>query len=206
MDASDIRILSAAAALPGPPVDNATLARRLGLAGVWEQWIDTYIGSCTRHLSVDLDSGAITSTLVDLGVEAGRQALKSAGMRPEDIDVMVFASATPDALLPTTVNLVADRLGINDVASYQLQSGCSGAYQAIDLGRQMLLTPGRRNALVLGGDVLAKHFDLNLDITKMSPNELAGNGGGTAGGEPGDRSGPRAGPERGVVRAGRPAS
>lgn len=172
MDASEIRIVSAAAALPGPPVDNATLARRFGLDALWEQWIDTYIGTGTRHLAVDLDSGAITSTLVDLGETAGRQALRNAGMAPEDIDVLVFASATPDALLPTTVNLVAERLGINDVASYQLQSGCSGAYQAVDLGRQMLLTSGRRNALVMGGDVLAKHFDLTLDMAKMAPGEL----------------------------------
>ncbi|MET9558533.1 3-oxoacyl-ACP synthase III family protein [Streptomyces sp. NPDC006645] len=172
MDASDIRILSAASALPGPPVDNAALARRFGLDRLWEQWVDTFIGTGTRHLAVDLDSGEITSSLVDLGAEAGRLALERADLRPSDIDVIVFASATPDALLPTTVNLVAERLGINDIPSYQLQSGCSGAYQALALARQLLLARDCRNALVLGGDVLVKHFDLTIDMRKLAPAEL----------------------------------
>ncbi|GAB2926578.1 3-oxoacyl-ACP synthase III family protein [Streptomyces mayteni] len=172
MDATDIRILSAGSALPGPPVDNATLARRFGMDQLFQQWIDTFIGTGTRHLAVDLDSGEVTATLVDLGERAARLAIERAGLTTPDIDVLVFASATPDALLPTTVNLVADRLGINDVPTYQVQSGCSGAYQAIDLGRQLLLTPGRRHALVMGGDVLVKHFDLSMDVSRLAPPEL----------------------------------
>ncbi|WP_194916647.1 3-oxoacyl-ACP synthase III family protein [Catenulispora rubra] len=171
-DVSDFRLLSAGSALPGPPLDNAALARRLRLDGVWSQWIDEFIGPGTRHLALDLEDGCATATLVDLGAEAGRRALDAAGMRARDVDVMVFASATPDSLLPTTVNLVAERLGVNGIPTYQLQSGCAGAYQAIDLGRQLLLAPGRRNALVLGGDILVKHFDLDIDVGKLSPGEL----------------------------------
>ncbi len=172
MDDAGIRILSAGSALPGPPLDNKALAERLHLDRLWEQWIEIYIGTGTRHLALDLESGAVTSTLVDLGEAAALKALERAGLRADEIDVMVFASATPDSLLPTTVNLVAERLGVNDIPTYQLQSGCAGAYQAIDLGCQLLLAPGRRNALVMGGDILVKHFDLDLDVAKLSPNEL----------------------------------
>ncbi|NUP39671.1 MAG: 3-oxoacyl-ACP synthase III family protein [Streptomyces sp.] len=169
---SDVLVLSAGSALPGPPLDNSALARRLRLEPVWEQWIDTYIGPGTRHLALDFASGEVACSLVDLGEQAARKALERAAVSPEDIDVMVFASATPDSLLPATVNLVAERLGVNNITTFQIQSGCAGAYQAIDLGCQLLRAPGRRNALVMGGDVLVKHFDLNVDTTALSPGEL----------------------------------
>jgi 3-oxoacyl-[acyl-carrier-protein] synthase-3 len=172
MDASDIRILSVGTALPGPVVDNAALARRFGMDALWEQWIDTFIGSGTRHLAVDLESGEIRSSLTELGETAARRALDGAGLEPGDVDVLVLGTAMPDLLMPATVNMIADRLGINDVPTYQLQSGCTGAVQAMDVGRQMLLTGGRRNALVIGGEVCAKHYDLSVDVKKLAPDEL----------------------------------
>ncbi|MEV5829844.1 3-oxoacyl-ACP synthase III family protein [Spirillospora sp. NPDC052242] len=172
MDASETRILSAGTALPGPPVDNAALARRFGMDALWEQWIDAFVGTRTRHLSVDLDSGAIRATLADLGESAARRALESAGLRASDIDLVVMGTATPDTLMPTTVNVIADRLGINDVPTYQLQSGCAGAVQALEVGRRMLLSGGHRHALVIAGDSCAKHFDLDADLRTMPPAEL----------------------------------
>ncbi|QEU95747.1 3-oxoacyl-ACP synthase III family protein [Streptomyces kanamyceticus] len=171
MDAADIRILSVGTALPGPLLDNAALARRFGMDELWQQWIDTFIGSSTRHLAVDLESGEVVSSLVDLGTAAARRALDNAGLEPGDIDVMVLGTAMPDQLMPTSVNMIADRLGINNVPTFQLQSGCTGAVQAMDLGRQLLLNGGR-HALVIGGEVCAKHYDLTLDVKKMAPDEL----------------------------------
>lgn len=172
MAASQIRILSAATALPGPPVDNAALARRFGMDELWEQWVDTFVGTRTRHLSVDLDAGEIRSTLADLGERAARRALDTAGLRPSDIDLIVMATATPDALMPATVNIVADRLGIDQIPTYQLQSGCTGAVQALEVARQLLVGCGLRRALVIAGDSCAKHFDLSADLRTMAPAEL----------------------------------
>ncbi|MBT2212465.1 3-oxoacyl-ACP synthase III family protein [Actinomadura sp. NEAU-AAG7] len=172
MDASDIRILSAGTALPGPPVTNAELAGRFGMDALWEQWVEVFIGTRTRHLSVDLGTGEIHSTLADLGERAARRALVSAGLRAADVDVVVMGTATPDALMPTTVNVVADRLGIDGVPTYQLQSGCSGAVQALEVARQALLAGGHRTALVIAGDSCAKHFDLGADLRAMPPAEL----------------------------------
>lgn len=173
MDASEIRILSAASALPGEPVDNAALAQRFGMDHLWEQWVDAFIGTRTRHLAVDLASGKITATLADLAETAARRALAAAGVQPSDIDVMVMGTATPDLLMPTTVNMVADRLGIDGIATFQLQSGCSGAVGALDVARQLMVASGRpRTALVLGGDVCAKHFDLKASLKGLPPAEL----------------------------------
>lgn len=172
MDPAEIRLLAAGTALPGPPIDNAALGRRFGMDALWEQWVDAFIGTRTRHLALDLDSGEQRDTLADLGTTAGERALAAAGTDPAEVDLVVLGTATPDTLMPATVNVIADRLGIDDVTTYQLQSGCSGAVQAIDVARQLLSTGRHRTALVLGGDVIAKHYDLTADLRTVPPAEL----------------------------------
>ncbi|MGW4211284.1 3-oxoacyl-ACP synthase III family protein [Lentzea sp. NPDC004789] len=169
---TDVRVLAAGSALPGPLVDNAALARRFRMTSAWEQWVDTFIGTRSRHLAVDLESGQVRCSLTDLAAQAGGRALDAAGVEPRDVDLMVFGTATPDKLMPATVNMVAERLGIDNVPTYQLQSGCTGAIGALDVARQLLLTGEHRTALVLGGDVCAKHFDPDIDLTALSPAEL----------------------------------
>ncbi|MEU4245489.1 3-oxoacyl-ACP synthase III family protein [Actinoplanes sp. NPDC026619] len=172
MDTNEVRVLSAGTALPGQPVDNAALARRFGMDELWQQWVDVFIGTGTRHLSKDLASGVPSETLADLAARAGRSALASAGLTGDDIDLLVMSTATPDALMPATVNMAAEQLGLNGLPTYQLQTGCAGAIQALDVARGMLLTGERRTALVIGGDVCTKHFDLELDLATLSPAEL----------------------------------
>jgi 3-oxoacyl-[acyl-carrier-protein] synthase-3 len=95
-----------------------------------------------------------------------------AQVKLEDIDAIIMATATPDNLMPATVNLVADQLGINYVATYALQSGCAGAIQAIDLGEQIIKSGKANNVLVIGGDVCNKFIDLNQDFSAMKPKEI----------------------------------
>jgi 3-oxoacyl-[acyl-carrier-protein] synthase III len=167
-----ICIVSVGTALPGPAITNAKLAERFGMDRVWEQWVDAFIDTRVRHLATDLDSGKVTCSLADLAESAGRRALESAGLGPGDIDVMVMGTATPDMLMPTTLNMVADRLGVNGVPTYQLQSGCSGAVQALELASRLLQGGTHRTALVFGGDVGAKHYDLRIDLKSLTPTEL----------------------------------
>ncbi|GAA3566845.1 3-oxoacyl-ACP synthase III family protein [Nonomuraea rosea] len=171
MHSPDIHILAAGTALPGPPIDNATLARLLGMPTVWERWIDAFIGTDNRHFAVDLATGERRHTLTDLGEQAGARAMAAAGAKPGDIDLMVMGTSSPDMLMPATVNLVADRLGINDIPTYQLQSGCSGAVGALDVAHQMLQSGRHRTALVIGGDSCAKHLDVTVDMAKLPPGE-----------------------------------
>ncbi|WP_448316710.1 3-oxoacyl-ACP synthase III family protein [Streptomyces sp. CO7] len=172
MTGRDVYIRSAASALPGPPVDNAALARRLGMDALWEQWVDVFIGTASRHLALDLESGEVTGTLADLATRAGRSALAAAGTGPDEVDAVVLATATPDRLMPATVNIAADLLGIDGVRTFQLQSGCSGAVQALDLARQLLVSGSAETVLVLGGDVIARFFDVERDLRTAAPAEL----------------------------------
>lgn len=191
---ADIRIRSVATALPGPAIDNKTLGERLGMAAQWGEWAQTFIGTATRHLAVDLETGRTTCTLADLCERAGRSALDQAGLGPEQIDLVVMGTASPDALMPATLNVVADRLKINGVPTYQVQSGCTGAFQALHLAHQLLSTGAYRNALVLGGDVTARFYDFGTDFAALPPGELVhyalfGDGAGAIVLDAGDRPG-----------------
>ncbi|MFF0626345.1 3-oxoacyl-ACP synthase III family protein [Streptomyces sp. NPDC004296] len=169
-----VYVAAAGTALPGPPVDNATLGERLGLLPAW---VESFIGTRTRHFAVDLTDGRIRHTLADLCTAAARQAMDTAGIGPHEIDAVVLATATPDTLMPTTAATVADRLGIDGVPGYQLQSGCAGAVQALSLAAALLgqtpPPPDRAPAvLVLGGDVCTKHLDLGRPLHRLPPRAL----------------------------------
>ncbi|QMU78140.1 3-oxoacyl-ACP synthase III family protein [Streptacidiphilus sp. PB12-B1b] len=153
---------AAAGALPGPPVDNAALQARLGLSA---EWVDRFVGTRTRHFAEG------TADLAGLCTRAADTALASAGLGAGQLDFVVLATATPDALMPTTAAVVADRLGISGVPVYQLQSGCSGTVQALALAEALLRT-GARHGLVLGGDLCTRHRELDRDFRRMPPAEL----------------------------------
>ncbi|PPK71404.1 3-oxoacyl-ACP synthase III family protein [Actinokineospora auranticolor] len=166
------RVLGVGTALPGGAVDTAALAGRFGMNQVWQQWVDAFIGTRTRHLAIDLATGEQRYSLADLAETAARQAIEDADVSVEDIDVVVFGTATPDDLMPATVNVVADRLRIDGIPTFQLQSGCSGAVQTFDVATALLSTGRYRTALVIGGDVIAKHYDVTADLTGVPPEEL----------------------------------
>jgi 3-oxoacyl-[acyl-carrier-protein] synthase III len=185
LDDPAVHLVAAGTALPGPPVDNATLIRLFNLPPVWAQWIDTFVGTNARHFAVDLETGEIRFSLVNLGVTAARRALAAADIGPADVDLMVMATATPDRLMPATVNMIAEELGIDGIPTYQLQSGCTGAVQALSIACHLLRSAGMRTALVVGADTCAKHLDLTADVAKRSPSEqvnglLFGDGAGAA--------------------------
>ncbi|WP_269470661.1 3-oxoacyl-ACP synthase III family protein [Streptomyces humicola] len=163
-----MHLTSVASALPGEPVGNDELEERFGLS---RQWIETFIGTRTRHFAADLATGKATHTLADLCRQAAERALDRAAVDPGRIGFVVLATATPDALMPTTAAVVADRLGVTGAPVYQLQSGCSGAVQAFALA-DALIGAGARAGLVMGGDVCVKHLDLTREFRRMPPGEL----------------------------------
>ena len=142
--------------LPGEPVDNAALGKALGVSA---DWIDTFIGTDTRHFARDLSTGETRWTLAELCAHAADRALADSGVDPGLIEFVVLATATPDALMPATVNVAAELLGLDRLPTYQLQSGCAGAVQALDLAHGFIASGRHRAGLVLGGDVCGKHLD-----------------------------------------------
>ncbi|MDO0931747.1 3-oxoacyl-ACP synthase III family protein [Streptomyces sp. DG2A-72] len=164
-----VHVAAAGSALPGAPVDNASLAASLG---VNEEWIDHFIGTRTRHFARDLSTGEVRWSLADLCAEATSQAIECSGTDPADIEFIVLGTATPDHLMPATVNEIADRLGLDQIPTYQLQSGCAGAVQALALAHTFISSGTHRTGLAIGGDVCTKHLDLRRDLASAAPGDL----------------------------------
>ncbi|MFE6972404.1 3-oxoacyl-ACP synthase III family protein [Streptomyces sp. NPDC057682] len=163
-----VHVAATGTALPGEPVDNTVLGAMLGVS---REWIDLFVGTRTRHFGWDPVTGEVRGSLADLCAEAAAQAVQASGLGLADIEFLVLATATPDTLLPTTATEVADRLGLDHLPVYQIQAGCSGAVQALDLGRS-LIAGGRHAGIVVGGDVTHRFLSPHRDTAKIPTGEL----------------------------------
>jgi 3-oxoacyl-[acyl-carrier-protein] synthase-3 len=166
---NQVRMIGVAEHLPGPPVTNEDLERHFSIRA---DWIDLTIGTRARHFLIDLESKQPRGSLASLCVEAGARALSAAQVSADMVDVVVLSTATPDHLMPATVNLACEALGIDEVATYQIQSGCAGAIQALQIASSLLLARSGGTALVLSADSAYKFFDFTRDFSKLPPSEL----------------------------------
>src|SRR5262245_5158788 len=90
-----------------------------------DQWITERTGIKKRHIAADGEASS------DLGAVAARQAMKAAGVGPEDIDLIIVATATPDYTFPATATVVQNKLGITRGAAFDVQAVCSGFVYAV---------------------------------------------------------------------------
>lgn len=115
-----------------------------------DEWITTRTGIKERRIA------AADQAASDLALPAAREALDQAGVAPEELDLIVVATATPDMLFPATGALVADSLGARKAAAYDLLAGCSGFVYALAQAYGATATGLSRRALVVGTEVLSK--------------------------------------------------
>jgi len=136
-----------------------------------DEWIRSHTGIGCRHFA---DEGKVTS---DLAAEAGKQALERAHLAPEEIDVLIVATATPDYFgFPSTACLVQAKLGLTNAAAFDITAGCTGFIYGIDIAGSMLGKFGRKRALVIGAETLSRIMDWNDRATCV----LFGDGAGAA--------------------------
>jgi 3-oxoacyl-[acyl-carrier-protein] synthase-3 len=112
-----------------------------------DEWISTRTGIRERHVV----SG--NETVADLAIEAAREALKSAGKAPEEIDLIIVATSTPDTIYPAVSCQVQEALGIGNAAGFDMALACSGFVYATITAYQFLKTGAAKNALVIGADI-----------------------------------------------------
>ena len=165
----DVTILGVGICLPGEPITNQKMEE---LFSIREDWINQLIGTETRYFAIDFSEWEARYRLEDICKEAALKAVEQSNVRVEDIDLLVMSTATPDHLMPATVNLVADQLGLMNVPTYEIQAGCSGALQGIDVACRFLQSGDFSTALVIGGDVCNKYMDLSRDFQNLRSSEL----------------------------------
>jgi 3-oxoacyl-[acyl-carrier-protein] synthase-3 len=132
-------------AVPDKIVTNEDLSARLDTS---DAWITERTGIKQRHIG---------STTSELAVMAGRQALERAGRSPDEIDLLVLATTTPDATVPGTSATVQNELGLAGGA-FDLNAACSGFVYALVAAHGMALA-GARRILVIGSDTLSRITD-----------------------------------------------
>ena len=119
-----------------------------------DEWIRSHTGIGARRFAED---GVLTS---DLGTEAARSALAKAGLKPEDVDLIVVATATPDYFgFPSTACIIQDKIGAVNAAALDVNAGCTGFIYALDVASSMLAAPSRKTALVIGAETLSRVVD-----------------------------------------------
>ena len=144
------RISSLATFVPPRLLTNADLER---LVETTNEWILQRTGIHERHI---VDPGVATS---DLAAEAAREAIRRAGLTPEDIDFIVVGTTTPDMIFPSTACLVQHKIGATRAWGFDLGAACSGFTYALTTAAQMIASGASRHALVIGADVMSSIID-----------------------------------------------
>jgi len=152
------RIAGTGSFLPERRLTNADMVAELATRGLEssDEWIVERTGIRARHF---VAPGVGSS---DLGAEAGRRAIEAAGLSPQDIDLIIVATSTPDMVFPSTATMVQHKLGItNGCPAFDVQAVCSGFIYALTVADAMIRAGTTRNALVIGAEVFSRLLDFN---------------------------------------------
>ena len=149
------RITGTGSFLPPRRVTNADLAAQLAARGVEtsDEWIVERTGIRARHFA---DQGVTSS---ELGAQAARHALEAAGALPQDIDLIIVATSTPDMVFPSAACILQSRLGIAGCPAFDVQAVCSGFIYALTIADAMIRTGSASKALVIGSEVFSRLLD-----------------------------------------------
>ena len=149
------KIIGTGSYLPTQRVTNEELAAQLAAKGIEtsDEWIVSRSGISARHYA------AVDQMSSDLAVEAAKKALDMAGKLPEDIDLVIVASSTPDfhGSFPSTACIVQRKLGMhNNSAAFDVQAVCSGFVYAVATADAFIKAGVHKNVLVIGAEVFSR--------------------------------------------------
>lgn len=144
------RIAGIGSYLPERVLTNADLEQ---MVDTDDEWIVTRTGIRERRIA-----GKDEATS-DLAYSAARDALQSAGISPEDLDLIIVATTTPDFPFPSTASLLQGKLGARRAAAFDLQAVCTGFVYALATADQYIRSGMYRKILVVGAEVLSRVVD-----------------------------------------------
>jgi len=144
------RIIGTGSYLPPKVVTNDDLAKQMDTT---DEWIRTRTGIRQRHIAEPSQASS------DLGVEASRAALAAARIIPQEIDLIIAATATPDYIFPSTACIMQAKLGMKGCAAFDIQAVCSGFVYALAIADKMIRSGQHRCALIVGTEVYSRILD-----------------------------------------------
>jgi 3-oxoacyl-[acyl-carrier-protein] synthase-3 len=144
------RIAGTGSYLPEKVLTNRDLERMVETS---DDWIVARTGIRERHLAAD---GEMAS---DLGLRAAQRALNAAGIGPDDVGLVVFATTTPDMVFPSTACIVQAKLGVRGGPAFDVQAVCSGFVYALATADLFVRSGQCRHALVIGAEIYSRILD-----------------------------------------------
>lgn len=136
------------------PEDKLTNSDLEKIVDTNDEWIRSRTGIEERHILKTPGKAAS-----DLGAEAVKGLLKKRGIGPEEVDLLICATATPDHLFPATANIISDKCGIKNAWSFDLMAACSGFIYALTTAAQFIETGKHKKVVVVGADKMSSIVD-----------------------------------------------
>ena len=118
-----------------------------------DEWITSRTGIRERRIA------AADESTSDLAAKAAVRALEFAGVAPEQVDLIIVATITPDMLFPSVACLVQERIGARRAAAFDLEAACSGFIYALEVGQQFIMSHTYDTVLVIGAEKLSSIID-----------------------------------------------
>ena len=151
------RITGTGSHLPARRVTNADLVADLAARGVdsSDDWIVARTGISARHFA------APDVACSDMALDAARKALAAAGRQPQEIDLIIVATSTPDMVFPSTAAILQNKLGANGCPAFDVQAVCSGFIYALTVADAMIRAGAASRALVVGSEIFSRLLDFS---------------------------------------------
>ncbi|MDX2298212.1 MAG: beta-ketoacyl-ACP synthase III [Xanthomonadaceae bacterium] len=144
------RIVGTGSYLPEKVLTNADLEKMVETS---DAWIRDRTGIRQRHVA------AAGETTGDLALYAATHALEAAGVKADEIDMIVLGTTTPDIIFPSTACLLQHRLGANGCIAFDVNAACSGFIYALSIADKFIQSGSVRTALVVGSETLTRMID-----------------------------------------------
>jgi 3-oxoacyl-[acyl-carrier-protein] synthase III len=144
------KIIGTGGYLPENVVTNQQLAERVETS---DEWIFERTGIRSRRIV------AAHETAASMAEIAARQAIETAQIQPNDIDLIIVATGTPDNVYPSTACLLQHRLGITGGVAFDIQAACSGSIFALSIADQYIKSGAAKTVLIVGSEVCSRIVD-----------------------------------------------
>lgn len=144
------KISSVGSYLPERILTNTDLEKMVDTS---DEWIRLRTGISERRIISPQD------TTSDLAARAAKAALKKVGVKPEEVDMIIVATVTPDMLFPATACLVQEKIGARNCAAFDIEVGCTGFVYGVSIASQFVQTGACDNVLVIGAEALSRLVD-----------------------------------------------
>ncbi|MBI4974824.1 MAG: ketoacyl-ACP synthase III [Candidatus Omnitrophica bacterium] len=166
-ESKKVGIIGLGAYLPEKVLTNKDLEK---MVDTTDEWITTRTGIKERRIARKDEATS------DMAAEASKRALKDAGLKAEDIDLIIVATITPDMFFPATACLVQEKIGAKSVTAFDISVACSGFIYGLAIANQFIGSGTYRHALVIGAEKLSSITDWSDRTTCV----LFGDGAGAA--------------------------